>query len=180
MIWGKGSHVYNSLTQDVDSLPLQLPSPMMTPRWLPLKDWHSSWVDTIFDEFYRAWRSPGWNPKLLRLSGNLFMFDICGHGKGKSRPTSYGLPVKGPQTTWGYTPFAVEIPHSIHVVEYEDHPFLRALPKNAPRVVSSLYKKEVRFCHLISSDALDYLRAVDLAESAWADFIRNSSRVRAQ
>ena len=119
---------------------------------LRMRDWHSSWVVPIFEEALRVSRKPGWHPKTIDLGDNLLLIDL-----------------------WNAPNERLVIPSGITVVKYEDHPFLKELPTNAPRVVRTLYTKETRLAHTRLKDASVQIRAIDLAEEAWKKYMEGVS-----
>lgn len=150
----------------IDDMKRELPWPMLEAKWLRLRDWKPSWVETIIDEYDRAWRKPGWNPKLIRLSGDTFMVDMS------SDPDDQALRIgENGRRTWAWSPYAVTMPSAVKVIEYEDHPFLRELPQNAPRAVRSIYTKEVRLKYLRMTDASTFVDDMNSAETSWAKYL---------
>lgn len=61
--------------------------------------------------------------------------------------------------------------HSVHVARLTDHPFLKELPANTPRVVRSLYRKEKRLAHLKATDAFVTGREMRMADEAWEKYL---------
>jgi hypothetical protein len=132
------------------TLPAELPIPILDTRWLGIGDWHSSWVPIISKEFDRVVKNSGWNPKVIKLVGSLFMIDVSAH-RGK---------------TFSY-------PSYIKVVEFVDHPFLNQLPVGVPRVVRSLYTKEVMLANLRANDGWSFAFQFRLAEEKWSEYLKN-------
>lgn len=126
-------------------LPLDLPWPGMHARWIDRDDWQPGWEPLIDAEGERVAKAPGWNPKLVKLSGDLVAIDLC---------FARGGPVS-----------------SVQVVEYVDHPFLAALPVGVPRAVRSIYTKEVRMRNLRTKDGGQFHRDWFAAEYAWGKYL---------
>lgn len=99
-------------------------------------------------ELERAAKTPGWNPKIIRLRRSLHMIDVCADGRTGEL-------------------------HSVYMVLLQDHPFLRVLDNlgNAPRVVKTLYKKEARLAQERAMEAWNGLRAWDRAWESWAKYM---------
>lgn len=132
-----------------------LPNNNFSSEWVDFKDMPSNWFPIVFDELDRCTHAPGWNPKLKRLSGDTYMIDVC----------SFRGPIGH------YRKTMISLPHSVHVVEYVDHPFLSELPENAPRVVKAIYRKDVRLKHLRATELWPVMRDLEEAERAWRKYL---------
>ena len=132
-----------------------LPYHMFETKTLTLKDMKSSWVKPVLSEMNRAHHSSGWNPKFLKLEGDLHMVNLS-----TERMDGY------------YKPWRIATLSSIDVIEYVDHPFLKELEgmDHVPKLVKSLYKKEVRLAHLRGDGALSHVLK---AEEAWDKYLLN-------
>lgn len=128
-----------------EDLPMTLPWPGMQARWIDRADWAPDWVPKIDAEGDRVARAPGWNPKLVKLGGDLVAIDLC---------FAPGGPVS-----------------SVQIVDYVDHPFLATLPAGVPRAVRSLYTKEVRMRNLRAKDGWQFQRDWSGAEYAWGKYM---------
>lgn len=129
-----------------------LPNSLFSTRWVPITSLSSTDISKVYDEAYRVWKAPGWNPKVVSLEvgdGSMIMFDLAMEPEKKWLPCIY----------------------KVHILKYEDHKFLSTLPPNAPRVVKSLYKKEVRLRHLRAKESWGYLEDISKAEEAWRKYL---------
>lgn len=108
-------------------------------------------------EHHRCMNAAGWNPKLVHLRGNEYISNTC----------SYKL------SNDTYKPWRISLIRSYTKIEFEDHPFLDVIKgvKGMPKVVKSLYTKEVRLKYYRASEAWDELRHMDRANEAYGRFL---------
>ena len=113
-------------------------------KWTLAKDL-VGFLPDLQRELDRAANAPGWNPKMVRLDGDRVAIDVCAQ-------------------------FGTGLLSSAWVIDYVDHPFLDAIPVNAPRAVKSIYKKEVRLKHARATDWLVVAEDWAKAYKAWGKF----------
>lgn len=123
---------------------------------IPFRDIPSKWITKVMLEMFRCCDQPGWNPKLVHLEDNTYMVDLAVFGDAKIRRRRHHV--------------SVTLPHSIQTIEYVDHPWLLTAPEHCPRVVKSLFRKEVRLKHLRATDYWVIHEDVTKAYEAWVSF----------
>lgn len=125
---------------------ISLPNPVLKTRWVDRPDWRGVWYDKIFNEAFRVSAARGWNPRVVKLEGDLVMLDLA---------------------------YKNNTPWTIHVAELKDHPALFVLEElgNAPRAAKSVYRKSVRLKHLRSQEAFEVMRDLNKADEAWAKYM---------
>ena len=116
--------------------------------------WKSSWASAIEKEAKRVSDASGWNPKLVKLEGDLHMVDL-----------SFWYPETRPEG----------VVSSIMVIEYTDHPFLEELNKleHVPKAVKAIYRKEVRLKHLRATEYFSISGDITKAEDSWESWKSN-------
>lgn len=136
-----------------------------------LHQWPESWNKVIEREVHNS----SYYPKFAKLEGITHLHDITFEPGGVvvKRGRDYGE-VEGfkikKSKDWDVVGMRI---HSITVVDFEDHPFLEELKQmpHVPRVVKSLYTKEVRLKHLKAMEAWDVMFDWDKALEAWEKYI---------
>lgn len=137
-------------------LPEILPSSLFESEWITPTALTGEQLKLVTAEMHRVAKAPGWNPKIIKLGGDLVAVDLC-------CVAAHTMP-KGSDS----------VLHSVHVLHYVDHPFLKELPAGTPRAVKSLYRKEVRMAHFRADEYWPYHYAIEAAEKAWETFLQNS------
>ena len=127
---------------------IKLPLPCPMPKWewrLVTDELHAT--QAIYPELKKAFenavRDPGWSPKTVKMGGHMLALDYCASSAGP------GL-----------------VFHSYKTALVMDHPFLKSLPKNAPRAVRHPYYAATRLRYLRMTDAYSYIEDLDRAESS--------------
>ncbi len=137
-------------------IPLPLPSPILTVTWhivIPEFEKSSSHYQALKSAFLDTCRRPGWNPKTVQMGRVLRAIDYCAdHETGAF--------------------------HSFLTALVVDHPFLAALPANAPRAVRHPYKADVRLKYAVAREGWDYLGDMRRAEEAAEAFNLATARLR--
>ena len=110
--------------------------------------------------YLAAVKGPGWNPRTVELGGLVRAINYCGHPRGRRYDARGGRIDR-------------THPHSFQVAVISDHPFLRKLPKNAPRAVRTMFTAETRMRWLRCTEAFDYLAADGRANDEWRKFCEN-------
>ena len=129
---------------------------------LPHNGMRTKWVSSsvlgkyltkVQSEFSRCKNASGWNPKILKLRGNLHVIDTCGSGCGDEV---------------GYVRLAL----------IQDHPFLYWLNQKQymPKAVKALYRKEVRLKHTRATDYWSISEDWNKADKAIHVWMRDASQ----
>lgn len=143
---------------------------MLLPQdFIPDSEWitvtpevrRSYFYPKIIKAFSATVAGPAWRPKTVQLGGKLLAIDYCRHPVGKKYDAN------GNAVDHSH-------PHSYRVAVVDDHPFLRKLPKNAPRSVKTMFTAETRMRWLRVWDGWQFYEASTRANEDWADFIQKS------
>lgn len=136
-------------------IPMPLPDPCIRTQWhivTPEFRRTTAYWPHIEAAARETAKRPGWHPKTVQMGGFMVALDYSFQ------------------------------PNSDEVSAYKtglvmDHPFLRALPPNCPRVVRHIYRREVRLKYIFASSAWDLMRDLAAAESAAQDYNAATERL---
>lgn len=124
------------------------------PGTLPKTEWvdvDATTHDNLRREFERCVTGPGWNPKTVQISGNLYAIDFCS---------------TGPSGEFG----------SYETAVFEDHEFLKVLEGflHVPRAVKAPYLRTNRIKYIRATEAWEYLSDMRRASDAWDKYWPNA------